>query len=152
MRSRVRGFTLVELLVVIGIIAVLIGILLPALNKAREAARITKCIANLRGLGQACLQYSIDNKNCFMPSVIWGGGSEAAPVDYWPHLLVAKKYLPRQDIGEDGKGPLSYDSIFVCPSVIELVQQDSLTDGIRRSQSQVLEPGTLWVDWAYGIN
>ena len=62
-RARRRtAFTLVELLVVIGIIAILISILLPTLNRARESARATKCLSNMRNLTQAALMFAQENR------------------------------------------------------------------------------------------
>jgi prepilin-type N-terminal cleavage/methylation domain-containing protein len=66
--KRRTAFTLVELLVVIGIIAVLIALLLPALNRARQQAISVQCMSNLKNIGMAALMYAHENKGWLPPS------------------------------------------------------------------------------------
>lgn len=81
-RTKRSAFTLVELLVVIGIIALLISILLPSLQRAREAANRVKCAANLHGIGQACYLFANEHGGRIpsMQAGTWG-------VPWWPTWL-----------------------------------------------------------------
>src|SRR5947207_321836 len=111
-----RGFTLVELLVVIGIIALLLGILPPALNKARESANSIKCTANLRAIGQGIANYIANNKQVYPAAYVykpgpgWGGPQDQFPQPtygyiHWSYWLYSNK-----------QGATAADA-FKCPSV-----------------------------------
>ena len=72
-RDRTRAFALVELLVVIGIIALLISMLLPSLAKARRADQTLAGLSNLRQIGMSLQMYAGDNKDFLPMSVGWPG-------------------------------------------------------------------------------
>jgi prepilin-type N-terminal cleavage/methylation domain-containing protein len=108
-RKKACGFTLVELLVVIGIIALLVSILLPALNKARGAANSIACQSNLRQMGVAMFMYTSDNKG-LLP---WGGidypepwESKPAPNSSneftWWWTFTLSSYMNKNILGSDG--------------------------------------------------
>lgn len=140
-RSRRQGFTLVELLVVIAIIGVLVSMLLPAVQAAREAARRMSCGNNMKQLGLALHQYH-DKYKLFPPDAIYLGNQKntnSAPADVrnftWCSLLLP--YMEQQPlhdrinfsvpgwaqtVANQGNGDVLLKSIsleaFVCPSDI----------------------------------
>jgi prepilin-type N-terminal cleavage/methylation domain-containing protein/prepilin-type processing-associated H-X9-DG protein len=120
-----RGFTLVELLVVVGIVAVLMAILLTTASKIRESANATKCLSNLRQIGCAISNYAIDHHGCLVPGdyvgVIDGFGLSGA--GNWADILVDGGYItaptgaypPDKLYADFGDDVEHRDTILRCP-------------------------------------
>src|SRR5258708_6086132 len=125
MRSRRRAFTLVELLVVIGIIALLISILLPALNAVREQANAAKCLSNMRQIGQAQAAYAVDYRGYVLPAgyLFPTGNPNGYNTENYATLLVNFNYLQAQSvIGGITAPPSATNNVFFCPSgMIDLI-------------------------------
>ncbi len=130
-KTFLRAFTLVELLVVIGIIALLISILLPALNAANEAARTTACLSNLRQIGQAFATYAADNKGDVVPLACDAGALMPDTNNFkenWTTILVAGKYLTYPSAGMNAVP--TEPNVLTCPSSAkEFISGSSVNGG-----------------------
>ena len=169
-RRRRHGFTLVELLVVIGIIALLIGILLPALSRAREQANATKCLNNVRQMALASMLFAQDHKG-YMPTASdddlaqvndpyknkWvyraNGDGSSSVMDCFSSLV---PYLGARfsDSNSFMLKPGAQSKVFACPS--DAAQDGSPTAGYAIYNN--VDPGVMANDApgycpiSYGIN
>jgi prepilin-type N-terminal cleavage/methylation domain-containing protein/prepilin-type processing-associated H-X9-DG protein len=106
-RHRPRAFTLVELLIVIGIIALLISILLPTIARARKQANSVACLSNVRQLTMAMISYANENKGNTMPL-------DMTPGKYWHHMLAPHLGDQRYDAAADDP-ELVMSKVMLCP-------------------------------------
>jgi prepilin-type N-terminal cleavage/methylation domain-containing protein/prepilin-type processing-associated H-X9-DG protein len=144
---RKRAFTLVELLVVTGIIAVLIAILLPSMQKAREAANTVACGANLRQIGMGMQMYVSDQRGCIPVSDFRGNSGIT-----WAGILVGTRCISAplvKDTTTTSKVPdVGSASVFQCPS--GLVDGFSANAPVSRIDSDGARPYSSVVFGASG--
>ena len=143
-QRRGAGFTLVELLVVIGIIALLISILLPALGRARESARSVKCLSNLRQLGLAIQMYQNEFKAQIPCQWSLSGSYAHGRGHTWVNILIDRKYLRTETCPWDGNNtgnevnhPPMNSGVFYCPSGDLDLATNSAARGITASASSI---------------
>lgn len=112
-RARAAGFTVVELLAVLAAVALLLGMLLPALNQARSEARDLVCKSNLKGLMSGMVAYAAANGEAVVPSYNMRGitGGRANPLDGWAPILDQGGYA----LGNDTLA----GNPFVCPETAD---------------------------------
>jgi len=111
------GFTLVELLVVIGTVVVLVAILLPALARAREAARMVACASNIRQIGLASFAYAGRHRGFLPVTVLGTGGLGGDPESaIWGSSQRGILDFSRGTLIPDLGGPRAAEELFKCPS------------------------------------
>ena len=154
-RPKPAAFTLIELLVVIAIIAILAALLLPALSKAKAAARSIQCVNNLKQIGVAMHLFANDHEDELVPAE-FDVGNGAPYQEGWPTVLVRGDYLPAPKQSFYAQMPTE-KSIFKCPDGIldAYAFQPTSRDDLEGAKSWPFpdeKSGKYYVQCWYGIN
>ncbi|MGN6626257.1 MAG: type II secretion system protein [Tepidisphaeraceae bacterium] len=126
---RNHAFTLVELLVVIGIIALLIAMLLPALHRARSAAVMTKCMSNHRQVMQAMLMYVNDNRGRLPPQSHNELVTPPYGLSYWYSDRILGKYLSAVHLKTSDASTKNTAPVTLCPALPVPTALDNVATG-----------------------